>query len=84
MQSKFAIATVGTVVLISVLVTALQRELFDFSGIATLLSNLILVAYYLDRCERDDPQVNKCLMNSANKLARYLQKGVPELDIEQV
>lgn len=43
-----------------------------------------LVAYYLDRCDRDDPQVNECLMNSANKLARYLQNGVPELGIEQV
>lgn len=41
-------------------------------------------AYYLDKCHRDDPDVNNCLRNSANKLARYLQQGVPELGIEEV
>lgn len=41
-------------------------------------------AYYLDKCYRDDPQVNSCLRDSANKLARYLQQGVPELGVEEV
>lgn len=44
----------------------------------------IFTAYYLDKCYKDDPQVNNCLRDSANKLARYLQQGVPELGIEEV
>lgn len=44
----------------------------------------LFAAYYLDKCNRDDPEVNNCLRDSANKLARHLQQGVPELGIEEV
>lgn len=41
-------------------------------------------AYYVDQCSRDDPEVNICLMHSANRLARLLQRGIPELGMEEV
>lgn len=42
------------------------------------------VAYYIQQCSKDDPEVNTCLMHSANRLARLLQAGVPELDMQEV
>lgn len=41
-------------------------------------------AYYVEQCSRDDPEVNTCLMHSANRLARLLQRGIPELGMEEV
>lgn len=41
-------------------------------------------AYYIQQCSRDDPELDICLMNSANHLARLLRNGVPELDMEEV
>lgn len=44
----------------------------------------IITAYFIDQCERDDPELNACFMRSANKLTKYLQRGLPELDMEEV
>lgn len=41
-------------------------------------------AYYLQRCSRDDADLNGCLRSSANRLAKYLRQGVPELDMVDV
>lgn len=51
-----------------------------------MLDNLtiLLTAYYLSKCVRDDPEINTCLKNSANRLAKFLRQGVPELDIDEV
>lgn len=49
---------------------------FNFKYIST--------AYYIDQCSREDPEVNICLMHSANRLARLLQVGIPELGMEEV
>ncbi|KAH8310043.1 hypothetical protein KR044_011153, partial [Drosophila immigrans] len=43
-----------------------------------------LAAYYLQQCPRDEAAINDCLRDSGNKLVRYLQKGVPELDIYEI
>ncbi|XP_017845633.1 protein takeout [Drosophila busckii] len=40
--------------------------------------------YYLQKCPRDEAQLNDCLRESGNKLVHYLQKGVPELDIFEI
>lgn len=45
---------------------------------------ILYTAYYIQQCSRSDPEVNLCLMHSANRLARLLQVGVPELGIEEV
>lgn len=44
----------------------------------------MLSAYYIDQCSRDDPEVNECLKDSCNRLARLLQNGIPELGMEEV
>lgn len=41
-------------------------------------------AYYIQQCKKSDPNVDQCLKASANKFARYVQKGIPELEIEEV
>lgn len=41
-------------------------------------------AYYLERCSRENPELNECLRNSANRLAKYLRQGVPELEMDDV
>ncbi|KAG4080290.1 hypothetical protein HA402_010782 [Bradysia odoriphaga] len=40
--------------------------------------------YYLSRCARDDPEINTCIKNTANRLAKFLRQGVPELEIYEV
>jgi hypothetical protein len=40
--------------------------------------------YFLEKCNREDPEINECLQYSFNKLAAHLQQGVPELDIYEV
>lgn len=45
---------------------------------------MYLSAYYLSKCSRDDPDLDGCFRNTANRLAKYLRNGVPELGIEQV
>lgn len=49
-----------------------------------LLINENFAAYYLQQCYKDDPDVNECLRNSANRLAKFIRQGVPELGIEEV
>lgn len=49
-----------------------------------VINKNIFTAYYINQCSRDDPEVNVCLMHSANRLARLLQVGVPELGMEEV
>ncbi|XP_055715245.1 protein takeout [Phlebotomus papatasi] len=55
---------------------------------ALLLAQCILCLseqpYYLQQCSRDDPEINSCLIESANKFARHLRDGVPELELEEV
>lgn len=41
-------------------------------------------AYYVQQCSRDSADLNGCLRNSANRLAKFLRQGVPELGIEDV
>lgn len=43
-----------------------------------------LPAYYIQQCHKSDPNVDVCLKQSANKFARFVQKGIPELEIEEV
>jgi len=40
--------------------------------------------YYLSRCARNDPEINTCLKNSANRLAKFLRQGIVELGIDEV
>ncbi|KAI5693723.1 hypothetical protein M8J75_004465 [Diaphorina citri] len=40
--------------------------------------------YYLHSCSRSDPSVNECLTESANNLAQYFKRGIPELGIGNV
>lgn len=44
----------------------------------------VLVAYYIQQCHKSDPDVDVCLKQSANRFARYVQKGIPELEIAEV
>ncbi len=44
----------------------------------------IFLAYYLSRCARNDPDINTCLKNSANRLAKFLRQGIAELGIDEV
>lgn len=45
---------------------------------------MFILAYYVDQCNRDDPEINSCFIKSANKLTKYLQDGLPELEMEEV
>lgn len=45
---------------------------------------LMFLAYYIQQCHKSDQNVDVCLKQSANKFARYVQKGIPELEIEDV
>uniref|UniRef100_A0A8D8LL64 Circadian clock-controlled protein n=1 Tax=Cacopsylla melanoneura TaxID=428564 RepID=A0A8D8LL64_9HEMI len=40
--------------------------------------------YYLHQCHKDDPQVNECLIESANTLLKNFQRGIPELGVTNV
>ncbi|XP_077289069.1 juvenile hormone binding protein 2 [Arctopsyche grandis] len=40
--------------------------------------------YYIDKCYKDDPQVNDCLLRSMNKLAEHFKRGIPELGMTEV
>lgn len=44
----------------------------------------ILAAYFIEKCYRDDPEVDECLQFSGNKLASFLHQGIPELGLEEV
>lgn len=48
------------------------------------LDKKLISAYYLEHCERDDPEVNECLIASGNKLIKHLRHGIPELGIFEV
>jgi hypothetical protein len=41
-------------------------------------------AYFIEKCYRDDPEVDDCLQYSGNKLASYLHEGIPELGLDNV
>lgn len=41
-------------------------------------------AYFIEKCYRDDPELDECLKYSGNKLASYLHEGIPELDLVDV
>lgn len=91
MQSKFIYVTGAAVAALSVITFALQRKFLVYGfyqvklGIPRyLFKRVSLPAYYVDQCSRDDPEVNTCLMHSANRLARLLQVGIPELGMEEV
>lgn len=38
----------------------------------------------MEKCYRDDPDIDECLKFSGNKLASYLHEGIPELDLVDV
>ncbi|KAF5283930.1 hypothetical protein FQR65_LT13691 [Abscondita terminalis] len=39
--------------------------------------------YYLKQCRKSDPQVNNCLLKSANTLVAYMNRGIPELRLSE-
>lgn len=49
---------------------------------------IVVVAYFIEKCYREDPNVDECLKYSGNKLIKYLREGIPELnfsgDVEPV
>lgn len=49
-----------------------------------MLFFFVISAYYIDKCYKDDPQVNDCLLRSMNKLAEHFRHGIPELGITEV
>lgn len=53
------------------------REIF-------LRNVLFVAAYFVEKCYRDDPDVDECLKYSGNKLASFLHEGIPDLGLEEV
>ena len=45
---------------------------------------LSFAVYFVEKCYRDDPDIDECLKFSGNKLASYLHEGIPELDLVDV
>ena len=45
---------------------------------------LSLTVYFVEKCYRDDPEIDECLRFSGNKLASYLHEGIPELELVDV
>lgn len=90
MQSRYVCIAGASVLILSVVSVALQRK--SHINVSTHIrsrtqENYLLhtrVAYYINQCSRNDPEVNTCLLHSANRLARLLQVGVPELGMEEV
>nr|XP_022909124.1 protein takeout [Onthophagus taurus] len=39
--------------------------------------------YYLKQCDKQDPNVNKCLQRSANVLLQHINYGIPELGLSE-
>lgn len=65
----------------------MQSKYVYMTGAAVAALSMVVLAlqpYYVEQCSRDDPEVNTCLMHSANRLARLLQRGIPELGMEEV
>lgn len=64
-----------------------SRELFSCAfnfGRCLLKSLSPTTAYFIEKCYRDDPEVDECLKYSGNKLASFLHEGIPELGLEEV
>ena len=40
--------------------------------------------YFVEKCYREDPDIDECLKYSGNKLASFLPEGIPELDLVEV
>lgn len=100
MQSRYVYVAGASVAILSMVSLALQRKYhinlilknqFTFMHVLTTHMKIIYcthtrshIAYYVNQCARNDPEVNTCLLHSANRLARLLQVGVPELGMEEV
>lgn len=63
-----------------------MEKLFIFAFVLTKLLHLISAEnlYFVEKCYRDDPDIDECLKYSGNKLASYLHEGIPELDLVDV
>ncbi|KAG5672045.1 hypothetical protein PVAND_002207 [Polypedilum vanderplanki] len=53
---------------------------------AHLLTSLNASYYFIEKCYRDDDDIDECLKNSGNTLAAYLREpgGIPELGLEEI
>ncbi|XP_055384414.1 uncharacterized protein LOC129614053 [Condylostylus longicornis] len=40
--------------------------------------------YFIEKCPREEPVVNECLLQSGNNLVQFLRKGIPEIGILEV
>lgn len=49
-----------------------------------LKKRLFISDYFIEKCYRDDPELDECLKYSGNKFASYLHEGIPEIDLENV
>ncbi|KAF2886706.1 hypothetical protein ILUMI_19466 [Ignelater luminosus] len=36
---------------------------------------------FIHLCKRNDPNLNRCIINTFNEIRPYLKKGIPEIDI---
>lgn len=51
---------------------------------STYFSIFYSLDYFIEKCYRDDPELDECLKYSGNKFASYLNQGIPEIDLEEV
>lgn len=62
----------------------ISNTIIEISIVIMIKIFLFVVAYFLEKCDRNDPDVNECLIASGNKLIKFLHEGIPELDITEV
>lgn len=53
----------------------------DFFKILIVLFYFISIAEFLHVCNRNDPDINKCISESVMHIRPYLVEGVPEYNI---
>jgi hypothetical protein len=51
--------------------------------LSSLTAQRYTVPYFIHPCHKSDPQVNQCLAEAANHLARCFRRGIPELEVTQ-
>lgn len=49
-----------------------------------IVYSFFLVADYIHKCKRSDPEVAKCIQHSVEALKPRLKSGIPELDVPPI
>lgn len=81
---KFLISTLVLVEVLSCVVAETRKSKTNFVLANQSSFTSAPAAYFIEKCYRDDDEVDECLKYSGNKLASHLHEGIPDLGLEDV